>query len=63
MSPSAPSSNNAPASDQAHPAPKAWWRRWVLTPLLTLLGLGFAGALSVLLLVAIGLCVAYPNLP
>ncbi len=63
MSPSAPSSNNAPASDQAHPAPKAWWRRWVLTPLLTLLGLGFAGALAVMLLVAIGLCVAYPNLP
>jgi len=63
MSPSAHSSNDAPAPDQAHPAPPAWWRRWVLMPLLALIGLGFAATLSAMLLIGIGLCVAYPNLP
>ncbi len=53
----------APSTDKDQHRQKAWWRRWILTPILTLVGLVAAGAVSVLLLVAIGLCVAYPNLP
>lgn len=57
------SPNTSAPQDKPAIAPKAWWRRWVLTPILTVIGLSAAGAMSVLLLVGIGLCVAYPNLP
>ena len=52
-----------PSDQHQRVGPKAWWRRWVLTPLLTVFGLGLAGTLGSVLLVALGLCVAYPNLP
>ena len=35
----------------------------MLTPILTVFGLGLAGTLGSVLLVALGLCIAYPNLP
>ncbi len=63
MSQPEPSPNTSAHQDKPAIAPKAWWRRWVLTPILTVIGLSAAGAMSVLLLVGIGLCVAYPNLP
>ncbi|MBP7483967.1 MAG: penicillin-binding protein 1A [Aquabacterium sp.] len=63
MSPPEHSSSTAPAPDKNPSYPKAWWRRWVLTPILTLFGLVTAGMLAGLLLIGIGLCVAYPNLP
>ena len=63
MSQPEPSPNTSAPQDKPAIAPKAWWRRWVLTPILTVIGLSAAGAMSVLLLVGIGLCVAYPNLP
>ena len=52
-----------PSDQHQRVGPKAWWRRWVLTPILTVFGLGLAGTLGSVLLVALGLCVAYPNLP
>lgn len=63
MSQPEPSPNTSAPQDKPAIAPKAWWRRWVLTPILTVIGLSAAGFVSVLLLVGIGLCVAYPNLP
>lgn len=63
MSQPEPSPNTSAPQDKPAIAPKAWWRRWVLTPILTVIGLSAAGFMSVLLLVGIGLCVAYPNLP
>ncbi|MGH6647989.1 penicillin-binding protein 1A [Aquabacterium sp.] len=44
-----------------HPSP--WWATWLVKPLLALIGLGLAGALSGALLAGIGLAVAYPQLP
>ena len=52
-----------PSDQHQRVGPKAWWRRWVLTPILTVFGLGLAGTLGSVLLVALGLCIAYPNLP
>lgn len=52
-----------PSDQHQRVGPKAWWRRWVLAPILTVFGLGLAGTLGSVLLVALGLCVAYPNLP
>ena len=52
-----------PSDQHQRVGPKVWWRRWVLTPILTVFGLGLAGTLGSVLLVALGLCVAYPNLP
>ena len=45
------------------PASGAWLGRWLLRVALWSLGLATAGALSVLVLVAVALSVAYPNLP
>ncbi|AWI55274.1 penicillin-binding protein [Aquabacterium olei] len=42
---------------------RPWWATWLLRPLAALFGLALAGVLSVLLLAALGLAVAYPNLP
>jgi penicillin-binding protein 1A len=39
------------------------WARWPITAMVALAGMAAAGALAVLLLVAIALAVAYPNLP
>jgi penicillin-binding protein 1A len=55
-----PSSRPGPA--QA-PAKRPGWYRWLVKPVLVLVGLGVAGALSAVLLAGIGLAVAYPNLP
>ena len=52
-----------PSDPHQRVGPKAWWSRWVLTPILTVFGLGLAGTLGSVLLVALGLCIAYPNLP
>ncbi len=41
----------------------AWWLRWIVKPLATLMGLGVAAVLAVVLLAGVGLAVAYPNLP
>lgn len=51
------------SASQAPARPQAWWHRWLLKPLLALIGLGLAGALSLALLIGVGLSVAYPNLP
>jgi penicillin-binding protein 1A len=40
-----------------------WWQQWILRPILVLAGLAVAGVLAGVLLVGIGLSVAYPNLP
>jgi penicillin-binding protein 1A len=40
-----------------------WWMNWFAKPALWLMGLGAAGLLSVMMLVAISLAVIYPNLP
>lgn len=40
-----------------------WWMRWLVKPLIILLGLGLSGALAIVLVAGIGLAVAYPNLP
>ena len=45
------------------PSSGAWLGRWLLRVALWSLGLATAGALSVLVLVAVALSVAYPNLP
>ena len=45
------------------PSSGAWLGRWLLRVSLWSLGLATAGALSVLVLVAVALSVAYPNLP
>ncbi len=42
---------------------QSWWQRWLVKPILVLMGLGVAAGLSGLFLACIGLAVAYPNLP
>ena len=37
--------------------------RWLVKPLIVLMGLGLSGALAIVLVAGIGLAVAYPNLP
>ncbi|WP_298010181.1 penicillin-binding protein 1A [uncultured Aquabacterium sp.] len=56
-----PSSPPSPSGAPARGRP--WWVTWLLRPLAALCGLALAGVLSVLLLAALGLAVAYPNLP
>ncbi len=56
-----PSSPPSPSGAPARGRP--WWVTWLLRPLAALFGLALAGVLSVLLLAALGLAVAYPNLP
>ena len=63
MSDTQPPSIPPPASPAAPRKPRPWWVTWVLKPIGALMGLAMAGVLSVLLLVALGLAVAYPNLP
>ena len=42
---------------------RKWWVRWILKPLLALIGLALAGVLAGLLLIGLGVAMAYPNLP
>nr|WP_315193862.1 penicillin-binding protein 1A [uncultured Aquabacterium sp.] len=60
-----PVSSGKPPASSRHPQGQsnAWWRQWVVKPLLILTGLGLAGVISGVLLVGVGLSVAYPNLP
>jgi penicillin-binding protein 1A len=53
-------SASAPAGTSSTLAP---WSRWMIRSALWLLGLAAAASLSVLMVVAIALAVAYPNLP
>ncbi len=53
----------APSSQGPGSRSQAWWIQWLLLPIAWLAGLAVAGALSVALLVGIGLAVIYPNLP
>ncbi|MBH1986136.1 MAG: penicillin-binding protein 1A [Burkholderiales bacterium] len=58
------SSGGPSASSRNKPGqPTAWWQQWIVKPLLVLAGLGLAGLISGVLLVGVGLSVAYPNLP
>lgn len=43
--------------------PSPWWATWLVKPVLALIGLGIAAALSGAMLAGIGLAVAYPQLP
>ncbi|MBS0507664.1 MAG: penicillin-binding protein 1A [Proteobacteria bacterium] len=56
-----PSRDKAPAPKSAARSPR--WLRWPLLALAWLIGLGVAGALAALLVVGVGLAMAYPNLP
>ena len=60
-----PVSSGKPPASSRHPQGQstAWWRQWIVKPLLILAGLGLAGLISGVLLVGVGLSVAYPNLP
>ena len=53
----------APTAPPDKPSARPWWVAWPLRALAGLVGLIGAAAVSVLLLVAIALAVAYPNLP
>ncbi len=57
--------NSSSASTDANPSPKARppWLGWLLTLSLWGAGLALAGALSLLMVIAVALAVAYPNLP
>jgi penicillin-binding protein 1A len=57
-----PSSPSSPSGAPARGG-RPWWVTWLLRPLAALFGLALAGMLSVVLLAALGLAVAYPNLP
>jgi len=63
MSDSASSAPSSPSANRPSGAGRPWWRRWFVRAPLVLLGLGVAGLLSGILLVGVGLAVAYPNLP
>ncbi|WP_367067681.1 penicillin-binding protein 1A [Oryzisolibacter sp. LB2S] len=59
-----------PHSQESSPTPKAprhshspRWLRWLLRAVAWLVGLGAAGVLAAVLVVGIGLAMAYPNLP
>ncbi len=52
-----------PRKKAAKPSPGSSWGRWFLRTLAWLFGLAAAGVASVLVLAAIALAVAYPNLP
>ena len=54
------SRDKAPAPPPSH-APR--WTRWLLRGLAWIVGLGVAGALAGVLVVGVGLAMAYPNLP
>ena len=60
-----PVSSGKPPASSRHPQGQsaAWWRQWIVRPVLILAGLGLAGLISGVLLVGVGLSVAYPNLP
>jgi len=63
MSDSDPSGPSSPSASRASGGARPWWRRWFIRAPLILAGLGLAGLLSGVLLVGVGLAVAYPNLP
>ena len=63
MSDSDTSGASNAASGRKQGGPSTWWQRWIIRPALVLTGLGLAGLLSGVLLVGVGLSVAYPNLP
>src|SRR5574337_59297 len=54
------SRDKTPSPPPSH-APR--WMRWLLRGLAWLVGLGVAGALAAVLVVGVGLSMAYPNLP
>ena len=47
----------------SRPASRFRWSRWIVSGIAWLIGLAFAGALSLVLVAVIALAVAYPNLP
>ena len=63
MSDSDTSGSSPSSSSRSSGGRKPWWRQWFIKAPLVLAGLGVAGLLSGLLLVGVGLAVAYPNLP
>jgi penicillin-binding protein 1A len=63
MSDSAPSGSSSPSASRTSGGARPWWRQWFIRAPLILAGLGLAGLLSGVLLVGVGLAVAYPNLP
>lgn len=60
-----PDTNSAPPTDAnaKQSTQSAWWRRWLVNPLMVLGGLIAAGTTAGFLILGLGLCVAYPNLP
>ena len=60
-----PDTNSAPPTDAnaKQSTQSAWWRRWLVNPLMVLGGLIAAGTAAGFLILGLGLCVAYPNLP
>ena len=63
MSDSDPSGPTSSSASRASGSARPWWRQWFIRAPLILAGLGVAGLLSGVLLVGVGLAVAYPNLP
>ena len=63
MSDSDPSGPTSSPASRASGSARPWWRQWFIRAPLILAGLGVAGLLSGVLLVGVGLAVAYPNLP
>ncbi|MGH8833063.1 MAG: penicillin-binding protein 1A, partial [Polaromonas sp.] len=61
--PPKPSSSDSNPSPMKQPAPKPVWQRWLTKLSLWAAGLALAGVAGVLLVVAVALSVAYPNLP
>ncbi|MCH2240353.1 MAG: penicillin-binding protein 1A [Aquabacterium sp.] len=59
------SSRGTPRNPDPQPAPESasTWVRWLVKPLAWALGLGVAAGLAGVMLLAIALCMAYPNLP
>src|SRR5690606_12747894 len=54
-------SSKAPRPSRSSPSP--WWLRWLIKPVLSLVGLGLAALLGGICLIGVGLAVAYPQLP
>ena len=63
MSDSDPSGPTSSSASRASGSARPWWRQWFIRAPLILAGLGLAGLISGLLLIGVGLAVAYPNLP
>jgi penicillin-binding protein 1A len=54
---------SSPSARRTRGGVQPWWRSWIVRAPLALAGLGLAGFLCGVLLVGVGLAVAYPNLP